>query len=366
MKRWLKGNNEVNEMKKKNYQIELLRFIAAIVIVCHHSMNIRMENRIFYGGWIYVEFFYLLTGYFSAMHIVEKRVRDEIETVKYVLNKILYLIPYAYVGILIEYVYFRITNVLTLEQRIKCDIDILLNCMFLNHSGLGIYAFNGPLWYVQGILLVLPFVLIILMKKQRLYKIYLCWIIPISMYSILIMWHGTLQWWTGTFETVVHCVFRSCAAMMLGSFTYFLVEYVNEKIKLNSMIVMLLRSLAYFMFSCTVLLAYFTNARAMAVECVVVFVLIIFLIMLTGKYQCMDIPKLRRKYELFIGYLGRLSLPIFCLHVPIMKWISHIWSDESFTYKMVLSIVVTILCAILGEETKRFILKKRLTIRNSQ
>lgn len=54
------------ETKKDKCQyIEMCRFIGSIMILCHHSY-ILMERTFFIGGWAFVEFYFILTGYYTT------------------------------------------------------------------------------------------------------------------------------------------------------------------------------------------------------------------------------------------------------------------------------------------------------------
>lgn len=348
----------MNKTTSRRGDIEFLRFIAAMTIVCHHSMNIQTENRICYGGWIFVEFFFLLTGYFSTKHMIEKDLTNEKDVLGYVFRKVVSIIPYAYLGIMLEYVHFSLTTILTVEQRVKSLVDVIINFLFLNHLGWGGYSFNGPLWYVQGILLVLPLVLLVA-KKSDIYKYYLCWIIPIMLYTVLMIWHGTLQWWTGKFDTTVSCLFRSCAAMMLGSFIYFVAEYL-KRLKINNCLNALLRVVAYFLFAGTVLIAFHSNAKTLSMEIVLIFIIVLILFFSTSDWKYgIERGVFSGYINSFCCYLGRLSLPIFCLHVPVMKWVSYLWNSETFVRKMLISIGITIVMAVILEGGKRLWLNRK-------
>ena len=55
--------------KSKNSSIELLRFIAALLIMYHHTWILRGdEGFAFKDAWVYVEFYLILTGLFTTMH----------------------------------------------------------------------------------------------------------------------------------------------------------------------------------------------------------------------------------------------------------------------------------------------------------
>lgn len=51
--------------------IELMRFFAAVIVVVLHSHGLYPEtgNYPFAGGYIAVEFFLILTGYFTARQV---------------------------------------------------------------------------------------------------------------------------------------------------------------------------------------------------------------------------------------------------------------------------------------------------------
>lgn len=59
----------------KNAHIELCRFIGAIIILCHHTYL--FENRTYFvTGWLFVEFYFMLTGYFTAMHFLRPHILE--------------------------------------------------------------------------------------------------------------------------------------------------------------------------------------------------------------------------------------------------------------------------------------------------
>lgn len=48
--------------------IDIIRFIAALLIMAHHMYHIGLQYYPFWDCWIYTEFFLLITGYFTAKH----------------------------------------------------------------------------------------------------------------------------------------------------------------------------------------------------------------------------------------------------------------------------------------------------------
>ena len=60
----------MNRTKLREGKIELMRFLAILMIMCDHMGTIGLKelDRPFTGTWIYVEFFLILSGYFTASH----------------------------------------------------------------------------------------------------------------------------------------------------------------------------------------------------------------------------------------------------------------------------------------------------------
>ncbi|MEE0130180.1 MAG: hypothetical protein UEL03_02140 [Clostridium sp.] len=89
------------ETKKDKCQyIEMCRFIGSIMILCHHSY-ILMERTFFIGGWAFVEFYFILTGYYTTLHFSKRMEKCKVECDEiffYVKNKIKKLYPYAVGG----------------------------------------------------------------------------------------------------------------------------------------------------------------------------------------------------------------------------------------------------------------------------
>ena len=59
-------------MKSKNYEIDFVKFLFAIGIFVYHSMYLDAVNgnpKIFAKGYLGVEFFFMVSGYFMAASI---------------------------------------------------------------------------------------------------------------------------------------------------------------------------------------------------------------------------------------------------------------------------------------------------------
>lgn len=186
-------------MKQKNPYIEISRFIGAIIIVCHHSY-ILGERIKFVGGWIFVEFFFMLTGYFTAAHFYGENNKFQnvsVISLRYVMKKILAVVPYVWIGVLLGF----ISNMLKHDNGgifINCislpyNLLLLKGCSISNNS----INFNPPLWYITCILMFLPVIIILIRKFQETYICIFSWLVPILLYAFCMDCVGKTAIWEG-------------------------------------------------------------------------------------------------------------------------------------------------------------------------
>lgn len=89
MKNYVKKN-------EKNSFLELWRFIAALLIMATHMYNFGVDNYYFRETWIYVEFFLIITGFFTAKHFDGHNCDDYmLEALRYTWSKYKPLLPYT-------------------------------------------------------------------------------------------------------------------------------------------------------------------------------------------------------------------------------------------------------------------------------
>lgn len=53
----------------RNGMVDIWRFVFCLLIMAHHMYHIGIERIYpFQSAWIYVEFFFILSGYFTGKH----------------------------------------------------------------------------------------------------------------------------------------------------------------------------------------------------------------------------------------------------------------------------------------------------------
>lgn len=98
----------MQEISKKNGTIDIYRLLFALVIMAGHSVTIGMKPPFpFAGVGIFVEFFYLLTGYFTLLHFDRQlpRISSEwiAESLRYTWKKFKAFFPYVSVSVSLIY-----------------------------------------------------------------------------------------------------------------------------------------------------------------------------------------------------------------------------------------------------------------------
>ena len=283
-------------MKKRKSIVDLWKFVASILIMTYHIYHLDIILADMY--WIYVEFFFILTGYFTYHHFqarVEER-KDIFEVgVKYTINKFMPFLPYTTVAITLQYI------LVAHYSLIKTDFYGFISHFFT-------YPFEvmllgrvvadkqvlGPVWYLFSMLLVFPLVTFLCQIKNR----YLLLVIA-GMYSVL--YYGRADFRSSTWP---NNELRALAGLLLGVFVCILFDMIRETTSNAHAFAVTLIETASMAFAFVV-----TTMGCVDLKRQVVFAFAI------GVGTMMSGKSLTSRFNSrFISYLGLLSLPMFIWH----------------------------------------------------
>lgn len=212
--------------KRRNGEIELLRFIFAICVFCLHG-SFRFGGR----GYLGVEFFFMLSGALMARSLERdnKQYRAEpisatyLASMKYLLRRIGAIYPYYAVSTLIG------TVVLFLAQRnpiifawLPWDLLILQNYGFPAASGTGVE------WYLSSMFFAIWLLYPLLRRYYDIYSHYLAPMVFFLITGSLLRLFGTLEVpcdWYGLLNTGF---LRAIADMSLGITVYAASKYLRK------------------------------------------------------------------------------------------------------------------------------------------
>ena len=71
-----------------------------------------------------------------------------------------------------------------------------------------------------------------------------------------------------------------------------------------------------------------------------------FILLCITLFTTFDNYKHPQLYKIF-SYTGKLSLPIYCLHMPILYWIQYLIPNALYSVKLLLAILITCLGSAL-------------------
>lgn len=334
-------------MKKKNLFIELLRFVFCLMIFFHHSGFFAAEGVRYpfkSAGFFAVEFFFIVTGAFAMKHVLEGAPEKGcmLYSMDYTIKKLKRVWPYAALGIVLSYVWYFIQAdpTLSIKDRIFGRWNIIFELAFLPMSGVmsvDLNSFlNTPLWYLSVILIALPIVVFLAIKAKDLFYAYLAWIIPLLLHGFLINKYGSVGNW-GTYTGFAYTgLVRGLADLMLGCFVFYLSTVIAGRIKLPRIVFTIIEIVLYIF----VIYTFNTDVDGYTYEFAIIMLALAVAISLSETSYTSEI-----KGKLW-GHLGKLSLPVYCLHWPVYRFISLINPSINYWAGVVIALVV---CILLSE-----------------
>lgn len=319
----------------KNRMIELERFFASCVILLYHLDVIK-------SGWIFVEFFFILTGCFLASHLDSHQKAIEANAtwypLKYTCKKYCKLLPYTSISIAAMWVFYAIVWDLSAVGILKWLLYLPCELLLLGGSGMlpngqvfwGSAAtpimINPLLWYVSSLLTVMPIVFSLLQNKKQLRGL-LCTVVPVLLYGILIMKDGTINGWHDNKLGFVYCNIRATAGLLLGAGVWHFSHWWQSHTftRLGKYVLTILEILPF------LFVAVISAMTSTSYDCIKIalFALSVSLTF-SGVTYTASIP-----YR-FFDLLGSWSLAIYCLHKPIMHFFS---GHFGYHYPLVISLI---------------------------
>lgn len=206
--------------------VDLWKFIAAVLIMIHHLYHLGGQFTGAYFGrfaWIFVEFFFILTGWFTYHHFSTTDKKPDIfrSGLKYTLAKFRPFLPYTTAAITLQYL------VSAPYSFIKSGHVVRFLSHF-NHYPLEVLLVGEaqqseqllvPIWFLSAMFMVFPIVVFLCQMKNK----YLLLTIS-GLYSLL--YYGQVQLSNRIWPDDL---FRALAGMLLGVSVCIATELLKEK-----------------------------------------------------------------------------------------------------------------------------------------
>lgn len=185
-----------------------------------------MPNYPLFLGWIYVELFFIITGYFTAKHFYEKPVKENVceNALLYTIKKFKRILFYAVITItaiyIIEFIFAGptgIRNQMSFLENWLCEVT------FIKGGGMREYCLV-PAWYISVLFIVFPLFCMTLsnLRINKFFYTYFSWVFPVLYYGRVRI--SCDRRWPND-------MLRALAALYLGVFVFTILKYVESTYK---------------------------------------------------------------------------------------------------------------------------------------
>ncbi|MBE6737971.1 MAG: acyltransferase [Ruminococcaceae bacterium] len=337
------NNKLLSRVNGRYGSCDLLRFVFSLLIMAHHIYQIGFVNAPFHAALIYVEFFFMISGFFMIQHFENLHSSVSIESsakeaFKYTFRKYKSLMFYVVPCILLEYL-LRIVSCLVSSGGISQIGKILTNLPLelLMIAPLTSTRFLPPIWYISAMLIAMPLLCFLYLRFKEVFAYLLSWFVPV----LIFVTRGGVFPSADGFDAIM----RAYCYLSVGCFLYFVASRLSE-VYISAKTRFLLTIVELFCFGSTIVLTALNRVDKFNI--IVVLLGIGVLIMLSG---CSYSIKLQGK---FLSYLGKISLPVYTIHWSVGTFI---WLCKSFleskgyglplSVRIVLYYSITIIASIL-------------------
>lgn len=293
-----------NNLRSGN--VDIAKFVACLLIMAVHSYKFEIGMTHFGKAGIFVEFFLIISGYYSAKHFDNhKSVNKMRASIIYTIKKFFPLLPYTTFITLFSLLFNAIWNCIFYGNSFFTAFDdSIYNVIFdllLLSSSYGAPLVK-PIWYLSAMMIVFPLFTRFLQISNR-YAI-----LSIS-FTYSILYYGLTKADNGCFPP--ECLLRVLAGLCFGAFIYQLYTLINPAIHENG-IRILLTIVECIMFMLAILLV---NNDPFQRRLILLCFIVCLSIMLPGLSYTAYIN------GRFANYLGRLSVSVYLLHWGVGKLI---------------------------------------------
>lgn len=193
-------DNTFQEQESKTISIEFWRLVFCFAVVAYHSCYLtpsRSFTTIFQGGYIGVEFFFIVSGLLMAKNLFRDIEDVQISVLKktslFISHKIKLIYPCFLWAFLITFIVRSVISGNNLAQILHNIIDSIPELLLLRMSGIAGYWVNTPTWYISAMVIVMLIFFPLLQKIDKKLFLSFSLITSVSAYSWLYYSLGTLE-----------------------------------------------------------------------------------------------------------------------------------------------------------------------------
>ncbi len=330
----------------RNNYIDLLRFLFCMIIFIHHSGHVtRGSVTLLPSGGLVADAFFMLSGYYAVKHL--SRVfanKDESAgseyvkltghpmgySIRYTLNKLLKALPYVAFGTVIIYILELVIMLLTGTPITLVDIttrirDMIIELTYLPLTGImgpidPMNYRNTPMWFLSAMLIALPLIMYLAIKCKDAFKNYIIWFIPPMLQGWMVVKFGGVLPWQNFVGPVNSGIIRGFSSLLMGAGIYYASKALqkNKSAFTKPVIATIIELLVFVLFIINVIRGVSGYEELFS----------LYLVAITLAYALSGITYTARISWAPLEFLGRISLPIYCLHWGIYRWVAAAFGEK--------------------------------------
>lgn len=329
-------------MNKRNGLISLMKFIFSIVIMLFHSNSISGKDKflIAYNGYICVEFFFIVSGYYFARRVEKdfnKRTNIYKDNIRMIIDKFKKFLPYT----IIASIFILIVMLLLNKISVGNILLSVFNTFLIDMCGIKTYHLNTPIWYLSSLLISMFILYPIIRKNKDKYIYYFAPLLVLLCAGYINNNYTSLDVWDNKWNLFINVgLVRAIMDINIGIIIYFFLKNIEgkiNKITLKTKIIMhMLTFLLYSFFFCFIFLYERTGQLDF-------FALLIISLALLLSFSGVLYDKIFKNK--FVYYLEKLSLPMYINHW-LFRFI-FVEVSKHDNYKFIFVLIIYILCSII-------------------
>lgn len=304
----------------RNAELDFWKFFAMIIIVIHHSYNLFEKKRLFFPhGSIYVEFFFIISGFLMALS-ASKKPRCDVEklgteTVGVILGKLKRLLPYYIFGwitmLISDIAYFGADKVFTADHLLRVPFSLTL----LHVSGIPMQDVVGTDWYLSAMFMAMAVLYPILRRWNDIFIKIAAPLIAIAAYAFMINRDGYVVGFMEWYGVFCKGFFRGIAGISLGCSAFAVSRWLRRQFMYKG-VPLLLSFVSTGCMLCTAALMYFEIRGVYQGTVVLLFyIAVVIIASRTASINAVFQNK-------FCVKLGKLSMAVYLTHISLTRWIN--------------------------------------------
>lgn len=214
-------------MNKRNYTIDFFRMIFMIIICIHHIQG-RLEFKFIQSGYICVEFFFILSGFYLYRSFKKNK---ELDGIKYTLKKVKRMYPHYVFSFIVCLIIIIMRGIMNNNlDAINTIFTSISEILMIQNIGIFNGGLNQPLWYFSVLIFGSYLIYELLKKDEKLFLKILGPIIVLFTFALIKTNTSTIENWDIIYGLYMPLL-RGIADLTIGCILAWIYEEYNIKIQ---------------------------------------------------------------------------------------------------------------------------------------